>query len=79
LGLARTGLGSLKSPQRKWEIVRAIAEGDMVFLHVRFSRGKDTAPIAVGEIFRVANSRLAEHWDIIEHAPAHPTNRNSMF
>ena len=30
-----------KSPQPKWEIVRVIAEDDMVFLHVRFTPAKD--------------------------------------
>lgn len=68
-----------KSPQPKWEIVRVIAEGDMVFLHVRFTPAEGAAPIAVGEIFRVRNGKLAEHWDIIQHAPEHPVNPNSVF
>jgi predicted SnoaL-like aldol condensation-catalyzing enzyme len=68
-----------KSPQPKWEIVRAVAENDMVFLHVRFTPAKGAAPIAVGEIFRVRNGKIAEHWDIIQHSPEHPVNPNSIF
>jgi predicted SnoaL-like aldol condensation-catalyzing enzyme len=68
-----------KSPQPKWEIVRVIAEDDMVFLHVRFTPAKGATPVVIGEIFRVHNGKLAEHWDIIQHAPEHPVNPNSVF
>jgi predicted SnoaL-like aldol condensation-catalyzing enzyme len=68
-----------KSPQAKWEIVRVIAEDDMVFLHVRFTPAKGAMPVSVGEIFRVRNGKLAEHWDIIQHAPEHSVNPNSVF
>jgi predicted SnoaL-like aldol condensation-catalyzing enzyme len=68
-----------KSPQPKWEIVRVIAEGDMVFLHVRFTPARGATPVIVGEIFRVRKGKLAEHWDIIQHAPEHPVNPNSVF
>jgi predicted SnoaL-like aldol condensation-catalyzing enzyme len=67
------------SPQPRWEILRTIAEGDMVFLHARFTSGKDATPVSVGEIFRVRDGKLAEHWDIIQHAPEHPINPNSIF
>ncbi|MGH7937118.1 MAG: nuclear transport factor 2 family protein, partial [Chthoniobacterales bacterium] len=68
-----------KSPQPKWEILRVIAEGEMVFLHARFTPSKDTTPSSVGEIFRVHDGKIAEHWDIIQPAPEHPTNPNSIF
>jgi predicted SnoaL-like aldol condensation-catalyzing enzyme len=68
-----------QSPQAKWEIVRVIAENDLVFLHVRFTPAKGATPVIVGEIFRVRNGKLAEHWDIIQHAPEHPVNPNSVF
>lgn len=68
-----------KSPQPKWEILRVIAEGEMVFLHARFTPAKDATPISVGEIFRVHDGKIAEHWDIIQPAPEHPTNPNSIF
>jgi predicted SnoaL-like aldol condensation-catalyzing enzyme len=68
-----------KSPQPKWEIIRTITEDDMVFLHVRFTPDKGATPVIVAEIFRVRNGKLAEHWDIIQHAPEHPVNPNSVF
>jgi predicted SnoaL-like aldol condensation-catalyzing enzyme len=68
-----------KSPQPKWEVVRAIAEGGMVFLQVRFTPAPGATPIAVGEIFRVHDGKIAEHWDIIQHMPEHAVNPNSPF
>ncbi len=41
-----------------------VAEGDLVFVHSRFSNiGAPTALITV-DIVRVENGRLAEHWDV---------------
>jgi len=56
-----------------------IAEDDMVFLHVRLTPAKGATPVTVGEIFRVRKGKLVEHWDIIQHAPEHPVNPNSIF
>jgi predicted SnoaL-like aldol condensation-catalyzing enzyme len=68
-----------KAPQPKWEIVRSIAESDLVFLHVRFTPAPSAPPIAVGEIFRVRGDRIIEHWDILQHASEHPVNPQSVF
>ena len=68
-----------RSAKPRWEIVRAIAEDDLVFLHVRFTPAPRAAPVVVGEIFRVRNGKLAEHWDIIQHAPEHPINPNPIL
>ena len=68
-----------QAPQPKWEIVRSIAEGDLVFLHVRFTPAPKATPIVIGEIFRVRGTTITEHWDIIQHAPEHPVNPNSIF
>ena len=68
-----------KSPKPHWEIIRSAAEGDLVFLHVRFTPAAAGPQIAVVEIFRLHQCRLTEHWDVISHPPAHPINRNSRF
>jgi len=68
-----------KMPDPKWKIVRSVAEGDLVFLHVRVTPAPNAPAIAVAEIFRVSNGKLVEHWDVIQHAPEHPVNPRSMF
>lgn len=68
-----------KSPKPRWEIVRTIAEGDLVFLHARFTPAPDAPPVAVAEIFRVRNGKIIEHWDVIAPTPEQPVNPRSMF
>ena len=65
-------------PPPTFEIVRSIAEGDLVFLHVRVTIGGGP-PIALGEIFRVQDGRIVEHWDIVQPPRERPINPNSVF
>jgi predicted SnoaL-like aldol condensation-catalyzing enzyme len=67
-----------QSPPPTFEVVRTIAEGDLVFLHVRVTIGGGP-PIALGEIFRVQDGRIAEHWDLVQPPRDHPINPNSVF
>jgi len=67
-----------QSPGPKFEIIRTIAEDDLVFLHVRATVGGGP-PVALGEIFRVQGDRIAEHWDLVQQPRDHPTNPNSVF
>jgi len=68
-----------RSPQPKWEVVRAIAEGDLVFVHARYIAGAGAPEIAIAEIFRVRDGKLAEHWDVISGPPDKVVNPNSRF
>jgi predicted SnoaL-like aldol condensation-catalyzing enzyme len=68
-----------RSPHPKWEVVRTIAEGDLVFLHARYTAGPDAPEIAVAEIFRVRDGKLVEHWDVISGPPEKVVNPNSRF
>lgn len=68
-----------RSPHPKWEVVRTIAEGDLVFLHARYTAGPGAPEIAVAEIFRVRDGKLAEHWDVISGPPEKVVNPNSRF
>jgi predicted SnoaL-like aldol condensation-catalyzing enzyme len=67
------------APHPKWEVIRTIAEGDMVFLHVRFTPADGAPPVVIGEIFRVQNGKIAEHWDIVQPPKEHSTNPSSPF
>jgi predicted SnoaL-like aldol condensation-catalyzing enzyme len=67
------------SPQPKWEVVRTIAEGDLVFVHARYIAGPGAAEIAIAEIFRVRDGKLTEHWDVISGPPDRVINPNSRF
>lgn len=54
-------IGSLTDDVRH-EVARVIAEGDLVAVHgVHYGFGPD--PMVAFDLFRVADGKLAEHWD----------------
>nr|WP_052723842.1 nuclear transport factor 2 family protein [Paenibacillus wulumuqiensis] len=67
------------SPDSRNEIVRVIAEGDIVALHVHSRSNKNDRGSAVVDIFRVANGKIVEHWDVIQQVPEKSANDNTMF
>lgn len=62
------------------EVVRIIAENDLVFIQSRVSFGGGT-PQIVGDLFRIENGKIKEHWDAMqEEVPKSQTkNGNSMI
>lgn len=78
------GIGWLFStyPNLKVEVKRVIASGDMVVLHVygQMDVSKaDGEKVAIVDIFRLENGKIAEHWDVLQPLPAEPKNSNTMF
>jgi predicted SnoaL-like aldol condensation-catalyzing enzyme len=67
------------NPQANNEIKRAVAEGDLVFLHVHAKRDKHDRGRAIVDIFRVEQGKVVEHWDVIQDVPETAANGNSMF
>lgn len=66
IGQGRDGLLALvRSAHRRYESALAIAEGDYVMVHGRFSGGGRPTRIFV-DILRVEQGRLVEHWDVMQ-------------
>lgn len=53
-------------PTLRYENALAVAEGDYVLLHGRFSGIGQPAAWVVVDVVRIENGRLAEHWDVIQ-------------
>jgi len=66
-------------PEQRGEIKQVIAEGDLVALHVHSTRGDGTPGRAIVDIFRVADGKVVEHWDVIQDIPEKASNDNGMF
>ena len=68
-----------KMPQRTSDIKRVIAEGDLVVLHVHSKPAPGERGTAIVDIFRVANGKIIEHWDVLQPVPETAKNNNTMF
>ncbi|KWW39342.1 putative SnoaL-like aldol condensation-catalyzing enzyme [Cupriavidus metallidurans] len=57
-----------------------VAEGDHVMAHGRYA-GRAPKPILAVDIFRIADGKVVEHWDVMqEEIPARSTvSGNEMF
>lgn len=67
------------NPQAKNTIKRAIAEGNLVALHVQSIENEQDRGRAIIDIFRVENGKIVEHWDVIQTIPEKSQNANTMF
>jgi predicted SnoaL-like aldol condensation-catalyzing enzyme len=72
-------LGNL-SADFKYEPGLVVAEGDYVTIHGRYF-GWGPKPVVAVDIFRVANGKIAEHWDVMQEEvlAAQSANGNGML
>lgn len=68
-----------KYPESHSEIVRVFADGDYVILHVHMVREPGTRGEAVMDIFRLADGKIVEHWDVLQQIPENIPHTNTMF
>ena len=67
------------APLFKAEIRKVLADGDFVILHVHAVPAPGARGLAIVDIFKVANGKLVEHWDVIQEVPEKAANNNGMF
>ncbi|MFJ8109565.1 nuclear transport factor 2 family protein [Streptomyces sp. NPDC096132] len=83
---AADGLDGFGAAAAKWAeqgknlvyrtIHKVIAEGDFVLLQ---SEGEFGVPVAYYDLFRVADGKIVEHWDVIAPVPAELPHGNGLF
>lgn len=85
---AETGAAGLKkfldwakrtSPKAEHRVKRIFVDGDFVIGHVHVVITPGDRGLAVADIFRIENGKIAEHWDAAQPVPADMQNRNGMF
>jgi predicted SnoaL-like aldol condensation-catalyzing enzyme len=68
-----------KHPKLKVVISKALADDDLVALHVHLTREPNDPGLAVAEFFRLKDGKIIEHWDVLQPVPEKTANGNSMF
>ena len=86
--LAATGAQGLKdfldwararAPAAEHRVKRLFVDGDYVIAHVHVIIHPGDLGNAVVDIFRVAQGRIAEHWDVAQEVATQSANTNGMF
>ncbi len=69
----KAALGEIKNNK----LHRVVGEGNFVLTQAEGSwSGK---PVAIYDLFRVADGQIVEHWDVIQEIPAQMAHTNGMF
>ncbi|MBA2406292.1 MAG: ester cyclase [Bdellovibrionales bacterium] len=68
-----------QNPKSHVKIVRALADGDLVALHLNSKKDEADRGLAVIDIFRVEDGKIVEHWDVVQEVPEKSANTNTMF
>ena len=68
-------------PKNRGDIKHALADGDLVALHIHNRRSPELRGNAVVDIFRIENGKVVEHWDVVQAIPdpEKAKNKNTMF
>jgi predicted SnoaL-like aldol condensation-catalyzing enzyme len=66
------------SPDARFEIQRILVDGDLAMVHVKAS-SPERPVAAVADIYRFADGKLVEHWDVLQVVPEHPAHDHPMF
>jgi predicted SnoaL-like aldol condensation-catalyzing enzyme len=78
IGPGRDGLFALvHAVHRHYESALAVAEGDHVMVHGRFSGGGRPTRIVV-DILRVDGGRLVEHWDVMQDEATRADSKSGL-
>ena len=64
--------------QLRYEYQLVVADGDYVVLHGRFSGHGQPANWIVADVVRVADGKLAEHWDMIQDEAGENESRSGL-
>jgi predicted SnoaL-like aldol condensation-catalyzing enzyme len=66
-------------PDASYSIKRIIADGNLVAVHSHAKFSADDRGLAIVDILRVDNCKIAEHWDVAQPVPEKSANTNGMF
>src|SRR5436305_10353367 len=66
-------------PQKEFEAVRALEDGDLVAVHGRVRLTPSSPWIALIHIFRFQDNQIIEEWEAGQEVPKESPNQNGVF
>ena len=66
-------------PQKEYEAVRALEDGDLVAVHGRVRLTPSSPWIALIHIFRFQDNQIIEEWEAGQEVPQDSPNQNGAF
>lgn len=67
-----------QADKRTSDIVRVLADGDLVLVHRRVTRDSNPRGTAYVDLFRVRGGEVTDHWDIVQPIPEFSVSGRSM-
>lgn len=68
-----------QNPDKRFEVLRSIAEGPLVALHGKVRHKPGDEPVAVIHIFRIEDGRIQELWDVGQESIPDSPNTAGLF
>ena len=66
-------------PNKEFEVVRALEDGDLVAVHGRIRLTPSSPWIALIHIFRFEGNQIIEEWEVGQEVPKDSPNKNRGF
>ena len=67
------------SPDASFEIHRILVDGDLAAIHLHGRRSAQALGGAVVDLYRFADGKIVEHWDVLQSIPETAVNPHPMF
>lgn len=66
-------------PNIEWRVLRLIAEDDFVVAHSHAIPNPGSPGMVVVDIYRVADGKIIEHWDLTHEVPTTTASGNTIY
>jgi predicted SnoaL-like aldol condensation-catalyzing enzyme len=67
------------APGAHFDVKRVLVDGDLAAVHLHARLSPEARGGAVVDLFRLADGKIVEHWDILQPVPERCANPHPMF
>jgi len=67
------------APGSRFSVKRIMVDGDLAVIHLHGSPGGTGLGAAVADIYRLADGKIVEHWDVLQPIAADTVNPHPYF